>query len=266
MGTLVRMVLRAAKCWILRTIPNNRHSRTGFVGYAPDLTNLEFSTRRSLWIPGRIRSVGRLSVRSAKGIAMKWLNLCSQSFLTKRLASHGSGWSSLACLILLSAMLAPNLLAGERPTFNKDTCDPRPDILPYWLTSWHTEYRREYNRPRYLSGKIAHAVEPTCQEAMVWCEANQMGLYDTCKHPPVYKSYNTPKPWEILATGPRPDFKKPASPYPSSTSSDGKSSAVEVAKSEALSEGSSRTASASQSDKAPVQAAQSLYLRSAVTK
>lgn len=210
--------------------------------------------------------MGRLSVRSAKGIAMKWLGLCSQSFLTKRLANHGRGWSSLVCMIILSAMFVPNLSAGERPTFNKDTCDPRPDILPYWLTSWHTDYRREYNRPRYLSGKIAHAVEPTSQEAMVWCEANQMGLYDTCKHPPVYKSYNTPKPWEILATGPRPDFKKPASSYQATNSAEAKTSAVEGASGEALSEGSSRTASAIQSDKAPVQAAQSLYLRSAVTK
>lgn len=97
----------------------------------------------------------------------------------------------------------------ERPTCNQDTCDPRPDILPYWLTSWHTEYRRQYNRPTYIGGKIAHCIEPTSQEAMVWCEANQMGLYNGKNCPPMYKQYYYPKPWELIPMGPRPEGNKP---------------------------------------------------------
>jgi hypothetical protein len=111
--------------------------------------------------------------------------------------------------LLMLALLAQLAVAGERPTFNKDTCDPRPDILPYWLHDWHQDYRSVYNRPRYWPGRIAHTIEPTSQEAMVWCEANQMGLYNGRNCPPAFKQYYYPKPWEILQTGPRPDFAKP---------------------------------------------------------
>jgi hypothetical protein len=120
--------------------------------------------------------------------------------------------SRCALVALLLGTIAPAAIAGERPTFNKETCDPRPDILPYWLTSWHQEYRRTYNRPRYWSGRIAAAIEPTSQEAMTWCEANQAGLYDGPHHgrdnPPVFKRYCYPNPWDILLTGPRPDFSR----------------------------------------------------------
>ncbi len=129
---------------------------------------------------------------------------------------------SKICVCVLTVFaccaLMPEAMAQERPTFNRNTADPRPDILPYWLTDWHTDYRQQYNRPRYVSGRMAHIIEPTSQEAMVWCEAKQMGLYDTCKHPPVYKSYMHPKPWETLPLGPRPDFKKPNPLQPVSNS------------------------------------------------
>lgn len=116
----------------------------------------------------------------------------------------------LAGALLLTGLMLliwpATLEAAERPTFNKNTADPRPDILPYWLTDGHHEYRRLYNRPTYHGGWVAHLIEPTSQEAMVWCEAYQSGLYDkphTGKH---CKRYYGPKPWEILQTGPRPDF------------------------------------------------------------
>ena len=123
----------------------------------------------------------------------------------------------LALAALLPVCLPSFSDAGERPTCNKDTCDPRPDILPYSLTSWHQDYRQIYNRPRYWSGRIAACIEPTSQEAMTWCEANQAGLYNGPQHgrenPPVYKRYCYPKPWEILQTGPRPDFPKAKGAY-----------------------------------------------------
>jgi hypothetical protein len=96
--------------------------------------------------------------------------------------------------------------AAERPTFNKNTCDPRPDVLPYWLHSGHPEYRRAYNRPRHLTGWITYVIEPSSQEAMVWCEAKQLGLYRKPHAPPMYKKYYAPRAWELLDVGPRPDF------------------------------------------------------------
>ncbi len=112
----------------------------------------------------------------------------------------------LSTLLLLIVPLG-SVHSAERPTLNH-TCDPRPDILPHPFYYAHTEYRREYNRPRDLSGWIAHKIAPSSQEAMVWCENVQAGNYDQKHMPPMYKSYYYPKPWEVLQTGARPDYAK----------------------------------------------------------
>jgi hypothetical protein len=100
------------------------------------------------------------------------------------------------------------LTGAERPTFNHHTRDPRPNILP---NPWenHVEYRRAYNRPTYLGGWLAHKVSRTSQEALVWEENVEAGNYDRWHMPPMYKRYFAPKPWEVLKTGPRPDFPEP---------------------------------------------------------
>ena len=108
------------------------------------------------------------------------------------------------CGLLLAAALGSPSLAAERPTFNV-TCDPRPNILAHPLYYAHTEYRREYNRPRYYPGWLAYKLAPTSQEAMVWYENKQAGNYDVRNAPPMYKRYYAPKPWEVLQTGPRPN-------------------------------------------------------------
>lgn len=136
--------------------------------------------------------------------------LFSSMVLVRRLVNRPLSGCTIFMVMLAPMLSAKVSVAAERPTFNRDTCDPRPDILPYWLTEWYTEYRRAYNRPRYWSGRVAHAIEPTSQEAMVWCEAVQMGLYDGCRQPPAYKRYFYLKPWEALNTGPRPDQKTDA--------------------------------------------------------
>ncbi|MGB7343967.1 MAG: hypothetical protein WBD20_07125, partial [Pirellulaceae bacterium] len=63
-------------------------------------------------------------------------------------------------------------------------------------------YRRELNRPRYLGGKLAYAIAPTSQEAIVWHRAEHQSLYanDACRNEP---HYFYPKPWESLQNGPR---------------------------------------------------------------
>ncbi len=108
----------------------------------------------------------------------------------------------------LALGLIGHATAAERPTCNKDTCDPRPDILPSWLLDCQSSYRRDYNRPRYVAGWFAHLVEPSSLEAMVWCESKQLGLYDKPHQPPLCRYYCFPKPWERYQTGPRPDPSK----------------------------------------------------------
>ena len=83
----------------------------------------------------------------------------------------------------------------------------RQDIFSHHIWNAIPEYRLTYNRPRYVSGYLAHKIEPSSQEAMAWqtnyCNgnyANHRGSY--------VPQYNYPKPWEALKTSSRPDFRK----------------------------------------------------------
>lgn len=142
---------------------------------------------KSQLITSRLRRLGISSLRGPISKAMLLLVACTSASLKDSVAE-----------------------ASERPTLNH-TRDPRPDILPHPFYYAHTEYRRAYNRPRYTTGWIAEKISPTSQEAMVWQENVQAGRYAGKHCPPVYKTYYYPKPWEVLQTGPRPDYAKPAS-------------------------------------------------------
>ncbi|TWT93696.1 hypothetical protein [Neorhodopirellula pilleata] len=93
---------------------------------------------------------------------------------------------------------------------------PRIDPIPPLGTRLPESYRRQYNRPSYIGGKIAAKIAPSSQEAMAFHRAESLGLYDdngvkgfvNGKHCPprrVEQHYFYPKPWEVLAVGPRPD-------------------------------------------------------------
>jgi len=93
---------------------------------------------------------------------------------------------------------------------------PRIDPIPPLGTHLPDSYRRRYNRPSYVGGKIAAKIAPSSQEAMAFHRAESLGLYDNNgikglangKHCPpqrVEQHYFYPKPWEALAVGPRPD-------------------------------------------------------------
>ena len=110
----------------------------------------------------------------------------------------------LGCSTVLALFSVASVPAAERFTFKK-TNDPRPDILPRPFYDAHVEYRRAYNRPRYVLGWLATKVAPTSQEAMSWHDNKRMGRYEKHNMPPLYKQYFYPKPWEVLTTGARPN-------------------------------------------------------------
>ncbi len=94
-------------------------------------------------------------------------------------------------------------------------------------------YRRTYNRPSYLEGKIVAKIEPSSQEAMAFHNAQDLGLYDnnglkgalTCRHCPpqrVEQHYFYPKPWEVLTVGPRRDVLKSSEEADESETTDSK--------------------------------------------
>jgi hypothetical protein len=76
----------------------------------------------------------------------------------------------------------------------------------YWSRPSHNgwvPYRKEMNRPRFITGYVLSKIEPTSQEAMSWEEHHAEGAYRN--HRPGYvKTYYYPKPWEVLPIDPRP--------------------------------------------------------------
>jgi len=79
---------------------------------------------------------------------------------------------------------------------NIDLLPPPGDWLPY-------SYAAKYNRPSYLTGRIAYTIEPTSQEAMAWERAVQKGYY--ANHAPRMEThYMYPRAWEVLGVEPKP--------------------------------------------------------------
>ncbi len=152
-------------------------------------------------------------------------------------------------------MLAGSYLSSaERPTLLK-TCDPRPDILPRPFYDNHTDYRAQYNRPRFTTGWLAYKVSRTSQEAMVWQENYCAGNYDQHHMPPVYKRYMYPKPWEALNVGARPDF---ASAKPALERVPGPTATEELEEDTSVSKAKAPESSEKDNDVETVKAAQEL--------
>jgi hypothetical protein len=79
---------------------------------------------------------------------------------------------------------------------NIDLLPPPGDWLP-------RSYAAKYNRPSYLTGRIAYTIEPTSQEAMAWERAVQKGYY--ANHAPRMEThYMYPRAWEVLGVEPKP--------------------------------------------------------------
>ncbi|EMI56545.1 hypothetical protein [Rhodopirellula sallentina] len=120
--------------------------------------------------------------------------------------------------VLATGACASDLQAGfpwQGPwPWSKYEGSRRVDVIGPLGNRLPESYRRKYNRPTYIGGKIASKVEPSSQEAIAFQRAEELGLYDNNgvkgalngKHCPpqrVEQHYFYPKPWEVLAVGPR---------------------------------------------------------------
>ncbi len=109
--------------------------------------------------------------------------------------------SFVAFLFVSSLLVAPSVSA-HHPERETQPVHPRYDVIGPLGNRLAASYRRLYNRPTYLGGKIAYHIAPSSQEAMAWHRAEHRGLYDgNC--PRVEDHYFYPKPWEALQTGQR---------------------------------------------------------------
>lgn len=127
-------------------------------------------------------------------------------------------YSSALRLLFALLILAPSLSlkANAAWPWTKYEGSPRIDPIGPVGNRLPESYRRQYNRPTYLGGKIAAKIAPSSQEAMSFHRSETLGLYDhtgikgwlngkNCPPQRVEQHYFYPKPWEVLAVGPRRD-------------------------------------------------------------
>ena len=82
---------------------------------------------------------------------------------------------------------------------------PYFDLIPPLGNRLPMSYRRRYNRPRHVGGKIAYYIAPSSQEAMSVHEHVHRGSYKNHAGL-IFKQYYYSKPWEAMTVGPRSDF------------------------------------------------------------
>lgn len=114
------------------------------------------------------------------------------------------------CAVL--ACIATNSFA-HFPNREAKRVFPYIDVIPPIGKRLPLDYRRRYNRPKYICGMLAYLTEPTSQEAMAWHKAVHRGSYQTKMRTEMRYFY--PKPWEVMQIGPRTSMvEQPASPEP----------------------------------------------------
>ncbi|TWU65628.1 MULTISPECIES: hypothetical protein [Crateriforma] len=114
-------------------------------------------------------------------------------------------------IAIFTAVVAVMTIPASAHHPNRETTPviPRVDLLPPLGNCLPEGYRRKYNRPTYIGGKIAYYIAPSSQEAMAWHRAEHRGDYE-CKRGRVVPQYFYQKPYEALKIGGRKDVNAPA--------------------------------------------------------
>ncbi len=99
--------------------------------------------------------------------------------------------------------------AAHHPEWQSHPVTPRIDVIPPLGNNLPYSHSARYNRPGYVTGKIAYWIAPSTREAMSWHRAAHLGYY--ANHAPrMVTHYCFPKPWEVLGIGARTDTTAPA--------------------------------------------------------
>lgn len=110
---------------------------------------------------------------------------------------------SILALALAVAGLPSSIVQAQFPNWRAVPVRQNLDLIPPLGNHLPPSYAARYNRPSWLTGRIAYTIEPSSQEAMAWQRAQERGYYKT-KAPRMETHYLYPKPWEVLAVGARP--------------------------------------------------------------
>ncbi|WP_302120068.1 hypothetical protein [Allorhodopirellula heiligendammensis] len=140
-----------------------------------------------------------------------------------RFVNGGFVWAVLAVLVTPPSVQAgsPWYVPWEGPwPWSQFEGSRRIDVIGPLGNRLPESYRRKYNRPTYIGGKIAAKIAPSSQEAMSFHRSQELGLYDNngikgalsgqhCPPQRIEQHYFYPKPWEVLTVGPRRDRTAP---------------------------------------------------------
>ncbi|QDT03204.1 hypothetical protein K227x_15860 [Rubripirellula lacrimiformis] len=108
--------------------------------------------------------------------------------------------TAVAAVIVVSACASAD---AHHPDRENQPVHARVDVIGPLGNRLPASYRRRYNRPTNIGGKIAYWIAPTSQEAMAWHKATHQKAYE-CDRPRLETHYFYPKPYEALKVGPRP--------------------------------------------------------------
>lgn len=106
----------------------------------------------------------------------------------------------IATLMGISMLTASS---GHPPDKANQPIYPNIDLIGPLGNRLPISYRRRYNRPTNIGGRIAYTIAPSSQEAMAWHAATHRGDYE-CDRGRVELQYFYPKPYEALRIGSRP--------------------------------------------------------------
>ncbi len=113
-------------------------------------------------------------------------------------------WFTVFTLLVVLASSA----FAHHPDREHQRVHQRYDLIGPLGTRLPMSYRRRYNRPTYIGGKIAYWIAPSSQEAMAWHDATHRCFYKNHR-PRIEKHFFYPKPWEVLRIGARVPTVKP---------------------------------------------------------
>ena len=104
---------------------------------------------------------------------------------------------------LLGLAVDTRTATAQFPNWKAVPVRPNIDVIPPLGNRLPRSYAAKYNRPSYLTGRLAYTFAPSSQEAMAWQQAHQRGYY--ANHAPRMETqFYYPKPWEVLREGRRP--------------------------------------------------------------
>jgi hypothetical protein len=159
------------------------------------------------------RTLREQSSYREKDVPMNRIDFDPLATLAKSRASVISALCSV--FLTLGSVAFCGFACAHHPDAENQRVIPRIDLIGPIGSRLPPSYRRTYNRPTYLGGKIAYLIAPSSQEAMAWHRAEHAGAYKAPKkHQRLEQHYFYPKPWEVLTVGPRRSRLEPAEPAP----------------------------------------------------